>query len=65
MKNGVSILSTLITIDVSEKTSETAAIPAVIGTSAIADDDEITYQVTQIGSVIAGAGLKIKVIGTI
>lgn len=63
LKNGSSVLSTLITIDNTEKTSTTAATPPVISTSAIGDDDEITISVTQIGDGTA-IGLKIALIGT-
>lgn len=61
-KNGVSILSTLITIDNGERTSKTAAIPPVISTSALTDDDVITVDVTQIGDGTA-KGLKILIKG--
>jgi hypothetical protein len=61
-ENGVSILSTLITIDNTEKTSVTAATQPVISTSALINDGEITINVTQIGSGTA-AGLKIYLIG--
>ena len=63
LQNGVSILSTNLTIDVSEKTSVSAAIPAVILTSALTDDSIITISILQIGSTIAGAGLKVTIIG--
>lgn len=59
-----SILSTKITIDATEKTSETAATPPVISDSALADDAEITIDIDTIGSTIAGKGLKIWLIGT-
>jgi hypothetical protein len=57
------ILSTKLTIDASEKTSTTAATAAVISDSAIADDSEITIDIDQVGSTIAGAGLKVTIIG--
>lgn len=60
---GTTILSTKITIDASEKTSTTAATPPVISDSALADDAEITIDIDQIGSTIAGAGLKVWIIG--
>jgi hypothetical protein len=63
LQNGVSILTTNITIDVTEKTSQTAAIPPVILTSALTDDSEITINLTTIGSTIAGTGLKVTIIG--
>ena len=56
------ILSTKITIDATEKTSTTATAP-VISDTTIADDALITFDIDQIGSVIAGAGLKVSLIG--
>ena len=56
---GSTILSTKLTIDDSEKTSTTAAVPAVISDSALADDAEITIDIDQIGSTAAGKGLKV------
>ena len=61
--NNVSVLSTKLTIDNTEKTSTTAAIPAVITTSALADDGEIRIDITQIGDGTA-KGLKITLLGT-
>lgn len=61
--NGVSILSTLLSIDDGEKTSVTAATPAVIDTTSLTDDDEITIDITQVGSTTAGAGLKVTLLG--
>jgi len=63
-EGGVSIFSTEPTIDATEKTSTTAAVPAVISDSALADDAEMTIDIDQIGSTIAGAGLKVTLIGT-
>ena len=51
-------------IDATEKTSTTAATPAVISDSALADDAEITIDIDQIGGGDAGAGLKVTLIGT-
>jgi hypothetical protein len=62
-ENGSSILSTRLSIDASEKTSTTAATAAVISDTALADDAEITIDIDQIGSTIAGAGLKVTLIG--
>ena len=56
---GTSVLSTKLSIDDGEKTSETAATPPVISDSALADDAEITIDIDQVGSDPAGAGLKI------
>jgi hypothetical protein len=53
-KNGVSILSTPITIDVGEKTSVTAAVPPVISDANIADDDEITIDLDGAGTNALG-----------
>lgn len=62
-EGGVSIFSTVITIDAGEKTSTTAATPAVIGDVNIADDAEMTVDIDQVGSTVAGAGLKVALIG--
>lgn len=63
-EGGASILSTKLTIDATEKTSVTAATPAVISDSALADDAEITIDIDAVGSTTAGAGLKVYLIGT-
>jgi len=62
-EEGTSVLSTKLTIDVSEKTSTTAATPAVISDATLADDAEMTIDVDQIGSTIAGTGLKVTLLG--
>lgn len=62
-ESGTSILSTVISIDASEKTSETAATAPVISDSSLADDAEITIDIDQVGSSTAGAGLKVYLIG--
>lgn len=59
-----SVFSTLLTIDAGETTSETAATAAVIGTSAVADDAEITVDIDQVGSTDAGTGLKVALYWT-
>ena len=63
-KNGTTVLSTLVTIDNGEKTSTTAATPAVIsatpGVADFADDDEATVAVPQVGT--GGAGLKVSLL---
>jgi hypothetical protein len=56
---GTSLLSTKLSIDDGEETSATAATPAVISDSALADDAEITIDIDQVGSTTAGAGLKV------
>ncbi len=63
-EGGSTILSTKLSIDISEKTSTTAGTPAVISDTALADDAEITIDIDQIGSTIAGKGLKVSLIGT-
>ena len=59
---GVSILSTKLTIDNTEKTSTTAATPPVISDASLADDAEMTIDIDQIGNGTA-AGLKVYLIG--
>lgn len=61
-EGGVSILSTKLTIDNSEKTSTTAAAPAVISDANLADDAEITIDIDQVGT--GAAGLKVVLIGS-
>jgi hypothetical protein len=62
-ENGSTILSTKLTIDISEKTSTTAATPAVISDTGLSDDAEITIDIDTVGSTVAGAGLKVYLIG--
>jgi hypothetical protein len=62
-ESGVSILSTKLTIDAGEKTSTTAVTPAVISNSSLSDDAEITIDIDAVGSTIAGAGLKVYLVG--
>lgn len=59
---GVTILSTKITIDNSEKTSTSAATAPVISDTALADDAEITIDIDQVGDGTA-KGLKVYLIG--
>lgn len=61
-EGGTTILSTKLTIDNTEKTSTTAATPAVISDTALADDSEITIDIDQIGDGTA-KGLKVYLIG--
>ncbi len=56
---GTSILSTKITIDATEKTSETAATPPVISDSSIAADAILTFDIDGIASGTAAKGLVI------
>lgn len=61
--NGASVFSTTLTIDASEKTSETATTAAVLSTTAIAADDELTFDIVTAGGSAAGA--KITLVGTV
>lgn len=61
-RNGVSLFSTTLTIDASEKTSETAAIAAVLSTTAIGADDELTFDIDTAGTNAAGA--KVTLVAT-
>ena len=58
---GVTILSTKISIDASEKTSTTAATPAVISDTTLADDAEMTIDIDVSGTGAKGA--KVTMIG--
>jgi phage-related tail fiber protein len=62
-ESGTTIFSTTLTIDNTEKTSTTAATPAVISDTSLADDAEITIDIDQIGDGSA-KGLKVCLIGT-
>lgn len=61
---GTSMLSTKVSIDASEFSSDTAATAAVISTSAVAQFDRISFDIDQVGSSVAGAGLIVTLIGT-
>lgn len=58
-KNGSSILSTKLSIDVSEETSITASSQPVISDHSLVIDDEISIDIDQIGSGTAGTGVKV------
>lgn len=62
-EGGTSILSTKLTIDNTEKTSTTAATPAVVSDASIADDAEITIDIDQVGDGTA-TGLKVTILYT-
>jgi len=62
-EDGVSILSTVISIDDGDETSEDSATPPVISDTGLADDAEITIDIDQVGSTISGKGLKVWLIG--
>lgn len=65
-KNGTTIFSTTLTIDASEKTSVTAATPAVLTSSptTFADDDEITIDISTAGTGTKGAKITLNVVRT-
>lgn len=56
-----SILSTKLTFDNGEETTTTGT-PAVISDTSLADDEEVTFDIDQIGDGTA-AGLKVSIIG--
>lgn len=60
-ETGTTIFSTKVTIDATEKTSTTAATPAVISDTALADDAEITFDIDVAGT--GAKGLKVWLIG--
>jgi hypothetical protein len=57
---GTSVLGTKLSIDAGETTSTTAASAATITDSSLADVAEISIDIDQIGSTLAGAGLKVS-----
>ena len=63
-ESGTTVLSTKLTIDAGEKTSQTAATPAVISDSALADDAEITIDIDAVTGGADETGLKVWLIGT-
>jgi len=63
-ESGTTIFSTKPQIAVSAFTSVGGAVPGVISDSSLADDAEITINLDQIGSTIAGKGLKVTLVGT-
>jgi hypothetical protein len=63
-EGGTSVLSTRLSIDTTKFTSTTAASAAVISDAALADDAEIGIDFDQVGSTIAGTGVKVYLIGT-
>lgn len=63
-EGGVSILSTKLTIDNGEKTTATAATPAVVSDTSLAADAEITVDIDQVGDGSA-EGLKVYISGLI
>jgi hypothetical protein len=60
-RNGVNICSTNPTIDALEKTSTTAATPAVLSTTSLTDDDEIATDIITAGT--GARGLKVALLG--
>lgn len=62
--NAVTIFSTKLTIDATEKTSTTAAVPYVLSTSSLAVGDEVIIKIDQVGSTIAGTDLLIQLLVT-
>jgi hypothetical protein len=60
---GTTVLSTKLTIDNTEKTSVTAATPAVISDASLADDAEMSIDIDQVGDGTA-TGLKVTLYGT-
>lgn len=63
-EGGTTILSTKLTIDYGEKTSTTAATPAVISDATLADDAEITIDIDGVSGGADETGLKVTLIGT-
>jgi len=62
-QGGVSILSTLLTIDYGELTSYTAATAVIVGTVALTDNAEMTVNVDVLSGGATESGLKIQLIG--
>lgn len=63
-QNGVTILSTKLTFDNTEKTTKTAATPPVISVPGLAEDDEMSIDVDTVGTGTP-TGLKVTISGLI
>lgn len=64
-ESGTTIMTTdKLSIDATEKTTESAATPPALTDTSLADDAEMTVDIDQIGSSIAGKGAKVCLIGT-
>jgi hypothetical protein len=63
-EGGTTVLSTKLSIDNNEKTSTTAATPAVISDTALADDAEMTIDIDAVDGATAAKGLKVCLIGS-
>lgn len=62
--NGTSVLSTPLSIDVNETTSLTAAVPVVVATPGLIEDDVITVDITSPGSNAKGLVVSLLCIGS-
>lgn len=62
-ESGTTIISTKLTFDASEKTTVTAATPAVISDADLADDAEMSIDIDAVSGTVTGAGLKVYLIG--
>lgn len=61
---GTSIMTTnKLSIDAGETTTQTAATAPTLTDTSLADDAEITIDIDQVGSTVAGAGYKVTLIG--
>lgn len=61
--DGISVLSTKLTVAVSAKTSESAAVGHVLNRSFLPAGTEVAIDFDQVGSTVAGAGVKVWLIG--
>ena len=64
-ENGTTILSTKITIDATERTSETAATPPTVSDSSLADDAEIEVFLDVRDTDNVATGLKVTLVGNV
>jgi hypothetical protein len=58
---GATMLSTKLTVDANEKTSTTAATPAVLSDTTVANDAELTFDIDTAGT--GAKGLKVWLYG--
>jgi hypothetical protein len=64
-EDGVSVLTNPLTIDAGEKTSATSVVTDPMGITIIilGSDTELTFDIDQVGSTVAGTGLKVTLTG--
>ena len=63
LKDGVSMLSSKLSIDAGELTSTTASVPPVLSSDFIVEGDKVSFNVDQVGATIPGQYLTVSIGG--